>query len=109
VPLPWERALRAIGATVAEARESVYVDPGSLPAQLVAVGELVGDAMAAVLGSGVERVSQCAVAGKLVTVMEAVSDALRALPAGDQTRSHVTDALTRMTAAVSDALKPAAR
>ena len=102
MPMTLDAALRAISAALVEAREALDDDPESLASRLVVIGDLVGDAMAALVRSSADRAMQSEVAGNLATIMEAVRGVLRALKADE--RGHVADALGVMSAAVSGAL-----
>ena len=97
-----EAALSAMAATVVKAHDALDNHPAALADQLVAIGNLVGEAMAAVVRSRGERAMQAGVAQNLTTIMAAVRDSLRLLRDGAE-MDAVADSLGAINAAITHA------
>jgi hypothetical protein len=102
MPMTLDAALSAITATVVKAHDALDHDAVALPDHLVAIGNLVGDAMAAVVRNEGERAMQAGVAEKLTAIMAAVRDTLRVLRNGGE-KQEVANALGAIDVAVTRA------
>jgi hypothetical protein len=101
-PMTLEAALSAMAATVVKAYDALDNHPAALADQLVAIGNLVGEAMAAVVRSRGERAMQAGVAQNLTTIMAAVRDTLRLLRDGAE-MDAVASSVGAINAAVTHA------
>src|SRR5262249_12827649 len=95
-----EAALSAMAATVVKAHDALDNHPAALPDHLVAIGDLVGEAMAAVVRSRGEKATQAGIAQNLTTIMAAIRDTLRLLKDGAEIDA-VANSLRAIDAAVA--------